>query len=112
MNRKIVYLLGLTGFFLMWCVFGFIAAPPPGGLALQATVPAMERTSIPPEGTLAAGIPVTSKPEPVWTEIVVFYGLIGLTAMFLILALLRIANNPTAPYFERKDPSSKDTQKH
>jgi hypothetical protein len=112
MNRKMVYLLSLTGFFLMWGVFGFIAAPPLGGLALQATVPAAESTPIPPEGTLAAGIAVTSKPEPVWTEVVVFYGLIGLTAMFLVLGLLSIANKSTAPYVERKGPSSNETHKH
>ena len=111
MNRKMAYIFSLTGFFLMWGVFGFISVPP-GGPGLQATAPAVENTPVLPEGTLAAGIPVTSEPEPVWTEIVVFYGLIGLTAMFLILALLSIANKSTAPYVERKDPSSNETHKY
>jgi hypothetical protein len=110
MNQKMVYILSLTGFFLIWGVFGFISVPP-GAPGLQVTAPVVENTRVPAEGTLAAGIPVTSEPEPVWTEIVVFYGLIGVTAMFLILALLSIANKSTAPYVERKSPSSNETQK-
>ena len=109
MNRKMVYLLSLVALFLLWGVFGFLAAPAASGLALQGTIPAAERTLSLPEGTPAAGIPITSEPEPVWTEIVVFYGLIGLTAMFLMLALLSFANKSTTPYAEQQRQPSNET---
>jgi hypothetical protein len=105
MDRKLVYIFGLVGFFLLWGVFGFAAAVPRGEPGSQATVPPVEPTVVIPEAT-AAGIPVTGEPEPVWKEIVVFYGLIGLTALFLILRLLRIANRSNAPYVQHKGPPS------
>jgi hypothetical protein len=60
--------------------------------------------------TDSAGIPVTGKPEPVLTEILVFYGLIGITALFLILALLNVANKSTAPYVAHKSLPTEKTQ--
>jgi hypothetical protein len=104
MNRKLIYIFGLVGFFLMWGVFGFAAAAPHG--ESQATVPAVETTIVVPEATSSAGIPITGEQKPGWTEIVVFYGLIGLTALFLILGLLKIANRSTAPYAQHKGPPS------
>jgi hypothetical protein len=112
MNRKMIYLFSLAGFLLMWGVFGFTATGPRGGPGLQATVPAVENTPVVPAGTDVAGIPITGEPEPVWTEIVVFYGLIGLTAMFLILAMLSLANKSTAPYVEHKGRSSEEGHKN
>lgn len=112
MNRKLVYTFSLVGFFLMWGVFGFAAAAPRGEPDLQATVPPVEATSIVPSTTDSAGIPVTGETEPVLTEIIVFYGLIGLTALFLVLALLNIANKSTAPSGEHKGPSSDETHSH
>ena len=50
-----------------------------------------------PLETNAEGIPLTGESEPVLTEIVVFYGLIGLTALFLTLALLNFANKWISP---------------
>jgi hypothetical protein len=91
----------------MWGVFGFAAAAPHG--ELQATVPAVETTIVVPEATSSVGIPITGEQEPVWTEIVVFYGLIGITALFLILGLLKIANRSTAPYAQYKGPPSDKT---
>jgi hypothetical protein len=112
MDRKMIYVLSLVGFFLMWGVFGFAAAAPRGGLDLQATVPALEGTPVIPEATNSAGIPVTGEPEPLWTEILGFYGLIGLAALFLILALLNFANKSTALYVERKGPPSEGAHKN
>ena len=95
----------------MWGVFGFAAGAPRGELGLQATQPPVENTPALP-ATDSVGLPVTGRPEPVLTEVVVFYGLIGFTALFLVLALLNIANKPTAPYVHHNDPSSKnDDQK-
>lgn len=111
MNRKLTYLFGLVGFFLMWGVFGFVAAAPRGEPNMQATVPPVENTPVMPEATGPAGIPVTGDPEPVLTEIVVFYGLIGITALFLVLALLNVANKTSAPYVHQDNPSSKKIDK-
>jgi hypothetical protein len=109
MNRKLVYAFGLVSFFLMWGVFGLAGAAPRGDPDSQATVPPVDVTPIVSGSTDSAGIPVTAEPEPLLTEIVVFYGLIGLTALFLILALLSMANKSTAPYMERKNPPSDKT---
>lgn len=111
MNRKLTYLFGLVGFFLMWGVFGFAAAIPRGEPDMQATALPAENTPIVPEATSPAGIPVTAEPERVLTEIIVFYGLIGLTALFLVLALLILANKSTAPYVQHDSASSKNTTK-
>jgi hypothetical protein len=110
MKRKSIFAFSLAGFFLMWGIFGFAAAiprnePPP----VQATLPA-GNTPVPGE-TLLAGIPATGQAEPVLTEIFVFYGLIGLTALFLILAMLSFANKSTAPALRRKVPPSDETEK-
>jgi len=109
MDRKKIYLLSLVGFFLMWDVFGFVAAAPRNAPDLQATVLPAENTEVVPEATDPAGIPVTGEPEPLWTEILMFYGLIGLAALLLILALLNFANKSTAPVVERKGPPSEGT---
>jgi hypothetical protein len=111
MNRKLTYLFSLLGFFLMWGVFGFVAAAPRGEPSFQATVPPVVSTPVRPQATDSAGIPVTGETAPVLTEIVVFYGLIGLTALFLVLALLNVANKSTAPYLGHDNPPSKKTNK-
>ncbi len=112
MDRKMIYFFSLVGFFLMWGVFGFVAAAPRGEPALQATVPTVEDTVAVPEATDPAGIPVTGEPEPLWTEVLGFYGFIGLAALCLILALLNFVNRSTAPSVERKDPPSKNTRQN
>ena len=112
MNRKMTYLLSLLGFFLMWGVFGFAAAAPRAEPDLQATVQPVETTPIISGERDAAAIPITGEPERVWTDILGFYGLIGLAALFLILALLSFANKSTALYAGRKDSSSEKTHKH
>lgn len=109
MDRKMIYLLSLVGFFLMWGVFGFVAAAPRGDPGLQVTVPSVKNTMVVPEATDPAAIPVTGEPEPLWTEVLVFYGLIALAALFLILALLNFANKSTTPAIERKGPPSAGT---
>jgi hypothetical protein len=110
MDRKMIYFFSLVGFFLMWGVFGFVAAAPRGEHALQATVPTVEDTVAVPETTDPAGIPATGEPEPLWTEVLGFYGFIGLAALCLILALLNFVNRSTTPSVERKDPPSKNTR--
>jgi hypothetical protein len=112
MNRKKIYFFSLVGFFFMWGLFGFVAAAPRSEPHLQATVAPVENTRVVPEATNAAGIPVTGESAPVWIEILGFYGLIGLAALFLILALLSFANRATAPYPKHKGPPSEETHKH
>lgn len=107
-----IYIFSLVGFFLMWGVFGFVAAAPRGEPDLQATVPPVENTVVIPEATDPAGIPITGEPEPLWTEILGFYGVIGLAALFLILALLNFANKSTASSVDHKGPPSEEIHKH
>ena len=102
MNRKSIFAFSLVSFFLIWGVFGFAAAAPRNEVSIvQATLPA---------DTPVAGIPVTGQAEPLLMEIIVFYGLIGLTALFLILALLSLVNRMTAPAMRRKAPPSDEPQ--
>ena len=91
MNRKMSFVCGLVGFFLMWGVFGFAAAAPRGEADLQPTLQPVENTPILPAETEPAGIPITGATEPAWIEVVGFYGLIGLAAMFLILVVLPVS---------------------
>jgi hypothetical protein len=112
MNRKMIYVLSWAGFFLMWGLFGFVAAAPRGEPARPAIVPSVKNTAVIPAATALAGIPVTGKSEPVWSEILGFYGLIGFAALFLILALLSFANKATALYPKPNSPPSEETHKH
>ena len=109
MNRKRIYILSLAGFLSMWGMFGFTVTASRSEVLLQETPSSMEATPVAPDATSSNGIPVTGEPAPVWTEIVVFYGLIGLTALFLILALLNLANKSTVPHVEHKGPTSDKT---
>lgn len=112
MSRKMIYFCSLVGFFLMWGLFGFAAAGPRGESDLRATAPPAVTTRVVPAATDMAGIPVTAEAEPVWIEILGFYGLIGLAALFLILALLSFANKSTALYPKGNGPSSEESHKH
>jgi hypothetical protein len=111
MNRKLLYSFSLIGCFLMWGVFGFAAAPG-NEPNLQATLLPPETTAIATAATSSAGIPVTGDPEPVWTEILTFYGLIGLTALLLVLALLNLVNKSSAPYAQERGTSTDETHRH
>lgn len=53
MNRKLIYIFSLVGFFLMWGMFGFAAAGPRNEPNLQPTIPPAV-----PDGTASQGIPV------------------------------------------------------
>ena len=112
MDRKVLYTISLIGFFLVWEALGLAAIAPHRTLNSQPIAPPVKNTLVvPAAATDAAGIPETGKPEPLWGEVVLFYGLIGLTALFLIMALLSFANKSTAPYAQHKAPPD-DTLKH
>ena len=96
----------LVSFLLVWGMFGFTSALPHSEIVLQETPVPVESTPAASGSTSPDGIPVTGEPEPVWIEILVFYGLIGITALFLILALLSLANKSAAPYVEHKNSTS------
>jgi LPXTG-motif cell wall-anchored protein len=112
MNQKMIYFFSLVCFFLLWGLFGFVAAAPRSAPDLPATVPPVQTIPVIPEVTETVGIPVTGESEPVWIEIMGFYGLIGLAALFLILALLNFASKSTALYPKSKGPTSEETHKH
>ena len=109
MDRKMIYFFSLIGIFFTWGVFGSMAATPRSEPHLQATVSPVENTAVPPERTNSVGIPITGEPEPLWADILGFYGLIGVAALFLVLALLNFANKSMAPIVGSKDPPSKKT---
>ena len=108
MNRKRTYIFSLVGSFLLWGVFGFAGTASGGAPVLQASLEAVEPTLVDVEGTRPAEIPITEEPEPVWTEIVVFYSLIGITALFLILAMLNFVNKSAVQHVENHNTRSSD----
>jgi hypothetical protein len=112
MKRKLAYTFILVGFFVTGGTFGLAAAAPQAPADLPATVAAVESPGAVPQPTDPAGVPVTGEPEPVLSEILVFYGLIGLTALFLVLALLNMANKPTGRYRDPEGRSSHDANRH
>ncbi len=99
MNRKLVWFSIFSIFFLVW---GMSSA---GALhketLAKSALPAMESTLVDSEPTQNVMIPVTGKSQLGW-GILIFYGLIGLAALILILALLDSANHSTTYYAKRK----------
>lgn len=107
MDRKLTYTFSLIGFFLMWGVFGLVAATPRAESAGLATPPPVESTLVVPGATPNTGmIPVTGKPQPT-PGVFVIYGLFGVGALILVLALLNAANKSTSAYARHKDPPEK-----
>ena len=89
----------------MWGVFGFAAATPRSEPVSQATLPPADNTLVVPGGTANPAIPVTGDTQP-GAGLLLVYGLLGLGALVLILALLNAANKSTAAY-RRKEPPDK-----
>jgi hypothetical protein len=106
MNRKLVWLSILSILLLIWGASGSAAASHKQFLA-QSTFPQVANTSVAPEATKPALIPVTGHPRLGWGTLL-FYGLIGLAALTLILTLLDSANQSTALYKRRKPLQEED----
>jgi hypothetical protein len=108
MNRKLVWLSILSILFLIWGASGLVIAPHQEFLA-QST---LHRVADRPAATNVAGpflIPVTGNPHLGWGTLL-FYGLIELSVLTLILALLDAANRSTALYARRKSSQEKNRQ--
>jgi hypothetical protein len=103
MNGKLIYIFSLIGFFLMWEVFGFMAAGPRSGPVFQASALPEKHSVVTPVVTTNAAIPVTAEAQP-GMGILFVYLLAGLGALFLILALLNAANKQTVPSVRRGEP--------
>ena len=88
----------------MWGLFGFMAAAPRSEPVMQATVLPEDSAGVVPGTTANAAIPVTGE-APSAAGILSIYGLFGLGALLLILALLTVANKKTVPVERRKEPS-------
>ena len=99
MNRKLVWFSIFIIFFLVWGMSssGVSHKETLAKSALQA----VERPPVISESTQSVTIPVTGKSELGW-GVLVFYGLIGMAALILILALLDSANHSTTFYAKRK----------
>ena len=103
MNRRRTYVWTLIVFFLMWGVFGFVAA---GFRGDKTAPPAMNNFSTRSEEAPNAVLPVTGEgqPEPKITIAHVSFGFIVLLG---ILALLNSANKPVSTYVRPKSPPDK-----
>jgi hypothetical protein len=99
MNRKLVWFSIFSIFFLVWGMSssGALHKESMAKSALPVTV----TTPVPSESTQTVMIPVTGKSQLGW-GVLIFYGLIGLAALILILALLDSANHSTTFYAKRK----------
>lgn len=102
MNKKLISIFSLIGFFVLWGVFG-LAASAPRNDPLQATPAPQGRTVIVPGATAQAAIPITGDPK-MQTEVLLVYGFFGFVALFIILALLNAANKPRTTYMRPKEP--------
>jgi hypothetical protein len=102
-SRKLIYAFSLIGFFLIWGVFGSVAAAPRSEPVLQSTARLEENTVIAPGATPVAAIPVTGESQP-GIGILLFYLLSGLGAFFLLLASLKAGSKQTIPHVHRGEP--------
>lgn len=102
MNRKLIYIFSLIGFFLMWGLFGFAAATPRGDNAPQITVPSDDSHAVNPD--LSADAVVPGVEEQPATRVMLLYVLLAYGVLVVILALLNAANKPTTTYVRRKEP--------
>jgi hypothetical protein len=80
---------------------GFASAASQREASVQSGIPFALSTPVVTKASESAGIPVTGAPRFGWV-IFVFYGLIGVAALTLILALLDSANRSTSFYIRRK----------
>ena len=106
MNRKQIYLWSLIGFFLMWGVFGFVAATPRSEPGLQAALPPLESPAAAPDAAADAVIPVTGEAQTE-SRVSIAYILLGFIAVLGILALLNAANKPASSHIRHKGPPDK-----
>ena len=103
MNRRLIYLWSLLGFFLMWGVFGFVAAAPRSEPDVQIAAPPGESTTVQPDSGGEALIPVTGEAQT-GSSVPVGYILLGFIAVLGLLALLNAANKTSSINVRHKDP--------
>ena len=108
-SRKIIYTFSLVGFFLMWGVFGFAAATPRNGPVLQTTLPPVDSTLVSGASANPGRIPVSGDMPP-RPGVLLVYGLFGLVALILILALLNAANKPATTDVQRSGPADESSK--
>ncbi|HSL44164.1 MAG TPA: hypothetical protein VK897_12075 [Anaerolineales bacterium] len=101
MDRKLLYVFSLIGFFLMWGVFGFVAASSRSEPALRATLVPVESTKMNAE-IIDPAVPITGE-QPA-SAITVLYVLLGFGILIAVLALLNAANRPATTSISHKDP--------
>lgn len=101
MDRRLVYLFSLTGFFLMWGVFGFAAAAPRGEPVSQVVVVPAESAVINPDAAEST-LPVTAEQRT--QARVVLYLLHGLGVLLAVVALPNAASKPVTNQVRHQDP--------
>jgi hypothetical protein len=98
MKRKLIFTLSLIGLFLMWGVFGFVAAPPRTEPVMHAAPEANPEAV--PVATTNAAIPITGEAQSV-TGIFLVYALFALGRAGLD-PKANAANKLTIPYAYRR----------
>ena len=101
MDRKLLYVLSLIGFFVMWGIFGFVAARPYSEPVLRDTLAPAHSTEMNSDVADPA-IPVTAQPPS--ARMIDLYVLLGLGIVVAILALWNVAHKPVTNYVRPKDP--------
>lgn len=108
MHRKLVWLSILSILFLIWGVSGSAAASHKEALT-ESSLLSVGSTPGGNRATPPALIPVTGSASLGWATLIV-YGLIGVAALTLILALLDSANQSTTLYARRKPSQEQDPE--
>jgi hypothetical protein len=106
MNRKLVWLSILSILFLIWGASGSAMIPHKAFLA-QSTFHRAADTPVAGEVSKPLFIPVTGTSHLGWGTLL-FYGLVELSALTLILALLDAANRSTGLCARRKQSQEKN----
>ena len=106
MNRRRTYVWTLIVFFLMWGVFGFVAAGSRSEPAGQVAAPAVGNFSSQSNAERNVGIPVTGEGQP-QPRITLAQVLFGFIVVFGVLALLNTANRSATTYVRHEDPPDK-----
>lgn len=106
MNRRRTYLWTLIVFFLMWGIFGFVAAGLPSEPRMPDGAPALQDGSNRANEEPGALIPAPDERQS-GSQMSLVHVLFGFIVVFGVLALLNAANKPATTYVRHKHTPDK-----